>query len=230
MKVVMESVNLAESFLKDFPDTVGILDNWGRFVYVNPAVEELFQYKPEEIIGTNFTNYLAGGEEELQRFIRTVWEAEKIKNYELKIIRKDGKILHTTVSTSLIKDNIRGINGILAITRDITEQKDLEKKIRETSTHLNYLLENSPDCIAITDKAGRITFFSRGSDYYTQGKKEAKRIMQLLRKKGKIESQEVDFIGKNGKIITLSLSASLLKDDHGKIVGTMGIGRDITQV
>ena len=49
----------------------------------------------------------------------------------LNIIHKDGRIVPTEVVTTLLIDENGEINEILGVSRDITERKESEKKIRE---------------------------------------------------------------------------------------------------
>ena len=53
-------------------------------------------------------------------------------------------------------------------------------------------------------------------------------MWQLL-KQGKLKNIEMEYLGKSGKKIHASLSASLLRDDHGAVTGSLGIIRDITE-
>ncbi|HKZ42205.1 MAG TPA: ATP-binding protein, partial [Candidatus Hodarchaeales archaeon] len=61
------------------------------------------------------------------------------------------------------------------------------------------------------------------------GKEEARRIMSELFRKGKLKNVEIEYVGKNGRKIYASLSASLLKDERGETTGSLGIIRDITE-
>ena len=65
--------------------------------------------------------------------------------------------------------------------------------------------------------------------FYAKGREEARRIMGQLLRKGQLKNIEVDYLGKDGRKIFASLSASLLRDERGEVTGSLGIIRDITE-
>ena len=120
------------------------------------------------------------------------------------------------------------------------------KKERQIKKFLENIVDRSIDPIMATDLHGGFTFVSRGAeemfgipkeellgkkitDFYAGGEREARRIMKTLARKGKLRNHETEFIGPKGKRISVILSASLLKDNQGNPVGTLGVSREITE-
>jgi diguanylate cyclase (GGDEF)-like protein/PAS domain S-box-containing protein len=120
------------------------------------------------------------------------------------------------------------------------------KKEGQTKTFLENIVDRSVDPILATDLHGKFTFVSRGaeemfglpkqellgkkiSQFYAGGDREARKIMKVLAKKEKLRNYETEFIGPRGKLISVILSASLLKDGRGNPVGTLGVSREITE-
>jgi diguanylate cyclase (GGDEF)-like protein/PAS domain S-box-containing protein len=112
-------------------------------------------------------------------------------------------------------------------------------------TQLETILQCSADAIITTDRHGHVTYFSRGaeemfgyraadvmgkrvSDYYLEGSKEARRVQRYVEEEGKLRNHEVWFRTAAGDRIPTSLSASLLRDPAGNVLGTLGILKDIT--
>ena len=59
-----------------------------------------------------------------------------------------------------------GSHGMMAVSQDITEKKNLEIALREKGEHFREMVENSPDVIFVTDAAGVVTYISpRVRDY-----------------------------------------------------------------
>ena len=132
------------------------------------------------------------------------------------------------------------------ILKNISELKIKEDQLKEARDFLANILKNTLDGIIVTDKHGTITFFNPGAlnltDYspgemvghktwrfYTQGKEEARKIMDILLREGKLANYELELIGRDGRLIPTLLSASLLKDEQGNILGTVGIVKDLTE-
>lgn len=119
------------------------------------------------------------------------------------------------------------------------------QECKRAKDYLQKLIESSSDAITTADNRGRLIFWSRGAEeifgykasevlgqsatpFYAKGREEARRIMGQLLRKGQLKNIEVEYLGKNGRKIFASLSASLLRDEKGEVTGSLGIIRDIT--
>ncbi|MBI2877308.1 MAG: response regulator [Candidatus Tectomicrobia bacterium] len=126
------------------------------------------------------------------------------------------------------------------------EKEQLQREFTLTREYLECLLESSPDAIVSTDIQGRITFYSRGAEelygyrawemigtplsrLYVQGESEAQKIEALLQERGRIEGYETDIRCRDGRKAPSRLSASLLQDKEGEVIGRMEILQDITE-
>ena len=122
-----------------------------------------------------------------------------------------------------------------------------DNKIKNINSKVIYetIINESPDAIISTDNNGNITFFSKGAEYmfgykakevigkkvehfYFKGLEESKKVMSLLEKNRRISNHESIFLAKDKSTIPVSISISYLKDDKGRILGTLGIGKDIS--
>jgi len=109
------------------------------------------------------------------------------------------------------------------------------------------IVASSGDLICTTDISGRIIYFSPGAeimlgmsaaqaigmpahDFYEGGRDAAQSIMTLLRdsKEGLVRNHEMRVKASEGRIITVSMSASFLKDGRGRVIGTLGVAKDIS--
>lgn len=119
------------------------------------------------------------------------------------------------------------------------------KKLRD----YELIVESTPDPVVICSEKGVITYMNPGAvnlfgdlyncqvaDYFTAdegstGLDKAKEIKRrLLRSPDKrLKNYETTFKSKSGEIIPLSLSVSLLRDEHGKEAGTIGIAKDLRE-
>ena len=109
------------------------------------------------------------------------------------------------------------------------------------------IVASSGDLICTTDISGRIIYFSPGAeimigmpaaraigmpahDFYEGGRDAAQAIMTLLRdsKDGLVRNHEMRVKASGGRIITVSMSASFLKDGRGRVIGTLGVAKDIS--
>ncbi len=134
--------------------------------------------------------------------------------------------------------------------REYTE--NLERTVEERSQELaeserkyRTFVESSLDGLVTTDRRGFITFANHAmeemvgesrqaivgrhiSEFYSRGMAEAREIMQELERKGHFRNREMLLVNGDRKVPILT-SASLLYDDAGEIVGTLGAFKDITE-
>lgn len=117
----------------------------------------------------------------------------------------------------------------------------------EMQLSLEKLIDESNDAITVTDLAGRITFWSRAAqemlgyseqdalgrpvtDFYARGSEEAHKVMDILRSSIRIKNWETELRAKDGRTIPANISITLLHNDRGVPIGTLGIVRDVSEV
>ncbi len=105
-------------------------DPKGVIIYANPAVEKVFGFKPEELIGNNISLLSPPGQENQQKeMLKRAINLEKI-TFETIRKHKDGTLIPVIVNLTTNLDetgNIVSINGIFL---DITDIKKLEESLR----------------------------------------------------------------------------------------------------
>ena len=115
--------------------------------------------------------------------------------------------------------------------------------------YLQRLLESSPDIIIAVDRQGIVIYYNDGARQnlgYSSAEiiggnltriypsvEEARRVMKAMRESkdaGRISSFETTFRSKTGEPIPVAISGSLLHDEHGVEIGSIGFARDIRQI
>ena len=227
-------------------DAILVQDKKGIIIFYSKATEEIYGYKPEEVLGKPISQYYAGGIEDAKKIMRLLEEHGRIRDYEVGFIAKDGTIVPTLAAASVIKDSQGKIISIIGIGRDIREQKRLEEEIRSTRDYLGNLVESSIDGVLTVDNEGRLVFGNKGMqdmfgytpeeslgrpihEFFVKGEPEALHIAELLRERGSLKNYELEARYKDGRVILLNCSLSFLKDNNGKVIGTLGIVKDITE-
>jgi diguanylate cyclase (GGDEF)-like protein/PAS domain S-box-containing protein len=115
----------------------------------------------------------------------------------------------------------------------------------EKTAYLKGVLNDSQDMIATTDMEGKIVEFSRGGERILGYSKdeltgmsasglyvdanERDHILHTLRRKGIVCNHETRLHRKDGSVVDISLTISRLRDKTGKVIGTVGVSKDITE-
>jgi PAS domain S-box-containing protein len=103
------------------------------------------------------------------------------------------------------------------------------------------------DAVVTTDAEGRIISCSKGtsemlgippsevigkpiSTFYGGGNAEVLSVMELLRKQRRLRNYLTELVAADGKKTQVALSASAVQDRKGKILGTIGVAHDLTEI
>lgn len=153
-----------------------------------------------------------------------------------------------TTRMKLMQESLRAelaeeINVVLK--REIEEHKQTQQKLREAENFMRNIIQSSIDMIVAVDKDENITEFNPAAEQlfgYSQkdilgkplsklyaSEKDYKKVLEGIRKES-FFSGEVQNVTKSGNKFTSLLSASVIRDDDGNIVGSMGVSRDVTEL
>ena len=108
-------------------DLNGVIQSW------NHGAELIYGFAAKEAIGKTMSIVVPldrmHEEDEMMERIR---HGGRVKHFETVRVRKDGRQIHVSVTTSPIRNPEGEIAGVSYISRDITERKDWEEQIRQT--------------------------------------------------------------------------------------------------
>ncbi|OPY87843.1 MAG: Sporulation kinase A [Smithella sp. PtaU1.Bin162] len=117
-----------QSIVRSLPDKIFVLDENGFVHYISRGLEDEISLYPSESSGRYFLDFVAPADRD---FILARWEEAKngiYKPYEIEAVAKDGRKLNLLVTTSPVV----GTSRYVVVQRDITEFKDMEKKLFES--------------------------------------------------------------------------------------------------
>ncbi|MFH1287117.1 MAG: PAS domain S-box protein [bacterium] len=117
-----------KAILDNSADMIITTNSQTDIVEFNPAGERMLGYKKEEVFGTSVEKFYRDVEER-RRIMGKIQGEEQIENYETKLQTKDGKLLDISLSLSQLRDKNSNIIGTVGVSKDISKQKQLEKKI-----------------------------------------------------------------------------------------------------
>jgi PAS domain S-box-containing protein len=220
----------------------------GVILQYNSGSVNLFGWSKEEVIGKMRIGRTFWKDDRSRGLIRVISrkvEEEGMTEYEVERVRKDGSLFTAHAIVTSLKDPSGKTLGFVEIARDITEKLALEKELWKTKDQLENIVQSSVDAIVTTDPKGKITFVNRAMEemvgsprgemighpiyrYYQNGISEARKIMSILREKGSLKNHETTVLRVGGTVPILT-SASLLRDEKGQTIGTLGVFKDLTE-
>ena len=223
-------------------------DPSGVILQYNSGSMKLFGWSKEEVIGKMRISRTFWKDDRSRGLIRVISrkvEEEGKTEYQVERVRKDGSLFTAHAIVTSLKDPMGKTLGFVEIARDITEKLALEKELWKTKDQVENIVQSSVDAIVTTDPKGKITFVNRAFEemvgrsgeeiiglpiykFYQDGITEARKIMSILREKGSLKNHETTAL-KVGGTVPILTSASLLRDEKGQIIGTLGVFKDLTE-
>ena len=158
-QALAEERNLLRTVIDNIPDYIYVKNTEGKFILRNHAGINLLGVKsPEDIIGKTdydfFPRELADDFHSEERTI--IQTGHAIVNQEVLVPEPVGDphwLLYTKVP---LRDSQGEITGIVGVSRDINERKQVEDQLRKLSS----AVEQSSSAIMITDKEGTIEYLN----------------------------------------------------------------------
>jgi PAS domain S-box-containing protein len=139
-------------------DLNGVIATW------NKGAERLFGYRAEEVIGKPVTILIPPDRiDEEPAILARIRNGELVDHFETVRRRKDGSLVHISLTISPVKDAKNRIVGASKIARDITDRKEAQAKLEESERRLQDLLAAVPAAIYTTDEHGRINYFNQAA-------------------------------------------------------------------
>ncbi len=240
-----------QSITASAQDTIILLDNEGDIAYWNKAAEGLFGYSAQESLGKPLTILMPERYHQAYKNghlkFKESGEGPIIgKTLEASAVRKDGTEFPIELSVSAV--GLKGRWNASGVLRDISERKQAEEALRESEEKYRTLVSEINDGFFATDTRGIFTFANKAlAEIYgctdsegLVGKTFLEFIVPELRDKiakefrkdmetGKTpDRRETPIVRKDGSIAFVEVKpVPVFKD--GKLVGTRGVIRDITE-
>lgn len=233
--------------LKNIPDPFSMIDFNGYILDVNPAFERVYGWKKNEVIRKYIPLVPPRLTTDFFSFLNKIRQSEKVSGYQTIRLRKDRSEIEVSIDAFLIVDRKGKPVAIGEISRNIAQLKKKESLAKKFQERWRTLTHNAPHLIITIDRQGVITFVNErirqllgydveeimnsslstlisDQDWEAVGKD----IMEVTGK-GQIKSCVYRLKQKNGSTVTYAIDWSPLRESSGKIVGAVGMGRDITR-
>lgn len=198
-------------------NAIAMCDIEGKLTYVNPSFLKIWGYNnSNEILGMSLIDLFE--KEKVTKEIVTSLMNNGYWNGELVGFKKDNSLFDVILSASLFNDKSDNPTGIMATFLDISDQKQMKKKIQESHERYRAIFEQVGDAIVIFDSENQnfVDFNNKAHENlgYTreefkklklsdieiiESEKEIKKHINRIKKEGEDEF-ETKHKTKNGEI------------------------------
>jgi PAS domain S-box-containing protein len=154
-----ESEEKYRTILENIEEGYYEVDLAGNFTFFNDSIQKILGYDRKQLMDMNNRRYTdeENAKKLYQAFNNVYTTGRPTKEFDWKIVRKDGSERYVEASVSLLKDSEGEPIGFRGIVRDITERKEAEEALRESKEKYRLLVDHAHDGIFIA-QGGLIKF------------------------------------------------------------------------
>jgi len=262
-KALRESEEKYRWVLNNMADVVVVMDMNLRFTYVSPSIMLMRGYTAEEATAQTIEQVMTPEslqivsrffEEEMKLEASGTADPARSRILEVEEYRKDGSIVLMETHLSFLRDETQKAVGIISLTRDITERRRAEEKLRESENKYRLLADNVHDVIFVLDMNFNFTYVSP-SVKALRGYEPEEVMKQLLSKTltpsswdlvtktmaAAMEQEkehrelnisrtlQLEMLRKDGTTVWTEENVSFIRNENQQPVGILGVIRDITE-
>ena len=215
----------------------------GKIMDVNCATEKITGATREQLVGTEFSVYFTEPDKARQGY-QQVFSNGFVKDYPLSIRHSSGTTTDVLYNATVYKNHEGVIQGVFAAARDITEQKQAERKLHEASLYARSLVEASLDPLVTISPNGKIMDVNQATEhvtgvdreqligndfsaYFTEPDKAQKGYQQVFLN-GFVKDYPLSIRHSSGITTDVFYNAVLYKNNAGEVQGIFAAARDIT--
>ncbi len=237
-----EGALAADIIIANAPDPVFVSDLEGKILQANDAVSELLGFRRDEVLEQSLSRFIS--EEETREFtaaLREVVEHGVTRNAVLNPRSATGEVIPTSLNASALRDEDGNVIGAIGVLRDMRE-------LDKARAYAESLIENAPDPVFVSDLEGKILQANdavsallgfRRDEVVEQSlsrfisEEETREFTAALKEvveRGVTRDAVLNPRSATGEIIPTSLNASALRDADGKVIGAIGVLRDMREL
>ncbi len=162
------------------PEATFVIDEAGKVIFWNRAMEELTGVRSEDIVGKGDHEYSVPlyGDRRPMIIDLALNPEEKFEAEYSKVLIRDKTYLaaETTVpgcsraifaTAAALRDSKGKVVGAISSVRDVTENRTSVRLLKESQAHLVNIISLLPDPTFVIDRDGKVTFWNRAMEELT---------------------------------------------------------------
>src|SRR5436853_414440 len=232
----------ADIFIANAPDPVFVSDLEGKILQANDAVSQLLGFRQDEVLEQSLSRFISPEEtREFTAALREVVERGVMRNVVLNPRSASGEVIPASLNASALRDPNGKAIGAIGILRDMRE-------LDKARAYAESLIQNAPDplfpsaphfrSLQANDAVSQLLGF-RQDEVLEQSlsrfisPEETREFTAALREvveRGVMRNVVLNPRSVSGEGIPTTLNVSALRDGDGKVIGAIGILRDMREL
>ena len=221
----------------------------GRILDANPALVRMLGYESKEDLLKRQVAEILIDPAERKALMHQAETQPMEGGREVTLLRKDGGSIVCLNTAAAVRDNAGKIVRYQGAVMDITERREIERRLRQQQEFARRLVDNFPDMILVLDTNSQYTFVSPrcreilgyepaelaalgfGHCAHPEEMPSVRSLYdEIVSGKRTYETLEVRVRRKQGDLRRILFNFSPLSDEEGNIEGVVLSGRDVTDL
>lgn len=242
-----QSREQVQKIMDQSPAVICTLDEDGRFVQVNSAVQEIWGYSEKDLVNKKFMSFLHPDDVDINaNVLNKVLKGAKERNFENRYVRPDGSIVWMKWTGRWDAAN----KVVYCIGTDTTALKEAKERVVEERNMLRAIIDNIPDYIFAKDRQQRLILSNKAMNWAILGEKSEKKGLgktafnffkpEIAKAQDDDDRKVIDagellinreetVYDSNGEKLWLQTTKVPLRNQNNDIYGLVGITRNITK-
>lgn len=251
-KTTIEEIKKKATFdtdlLSSIDEGIVVFDGSLNCRYWNQGMVELTGIRKEQAMGKHVSEVFPSAlNEERLKLIRKAFAGEETISDKLLLNVQHEKALTLWEHYTPLRTADGTIGGVVGMLRDVTSEKQLEQKLRDSEQLLSNLIDTMDDLLLVTDLKGTVLQVNRAF-LNVMGYKRSQVVglefpypwlldeemgryvlwISSLREKSSLHDFDMTWKAKDGKLFSISMSTSLLRNSLGEPIALLNLARDIS--
>ncbi len=237
-------------------DGVMVLDTGERIVAFSEGAERITGYLASEVVGRTCREVFRSDRCDIACPARRTFDSGVVlSNCRCHVLTADDSEIEIAVNTSPLKRSDGEIMGAVVVFRNLNEMLEMTFRMTELSQEIirekersDAIINSIADGVVTLSRDLAVTSFNRSAERitgYSAGEvlgrpchtvfksrecEKACPVRELMHSDKPIVEVEMDIASKDGSLIPVSVSAALLRDENGDVVGAVESFRDLSRV
>jgi PAS domain S-box-containing protein len=237
-------------------DGVMVLDTGERIVAFSEGAERITGYLASEVVGRTCKEVFRSDRCDIACPARRTFDSGVVlSNCRCHVVTADDGEIEIAVNTSPLRRSDGEIVGAVVVFRNLNEMLEMTFRMTELSREImrekersDAIMNSIADGVVTLSTDFTVTSFNRSAERITgytaeevlgrpchtvfrsRGCESACPVRELTHSDKPIVEAEMDISSKEGALIPVSVSAALLRDEDGNVVGAVESFRDLSRV
>ncbi len=242
--------DLNESIVQNMAEGVAVMDAQGNVTFANPALGAMWGCHPEELTGKHWTEIVPSDQHSVIIAADERRMSGQSDRYEVRQVRADGTRFRTLVSGTPRFEEGKFM-GTMAVFTEITQLAEAHEKISKLSQFQQSIIDNANVWLDVLDENNNVVIWNKAAEeisgysraevvghdriwrwlYPDQEYREkiSATSTAIIEQSEVVEGLETTIRRKDGEARTISWHSRNLLDTEGRPIGSIALGRDVTE-